>query len=132
MEQGRAAAEKQDLAGAYGYFKQIEVEYPASEENAQAYYWAVACFQPLYNQYRHTDRTSIWVASEPMFLYGWLSQRIVRGDGEKAARALFLGMPWSFYQGFQAYAEGRPELAGYRVVAEKDNGIIEMVELKQP
>ncbi len=132
IEEGKAAVDKQDLPTAYERFKQVEVDYPESDESGEAYYRALACFQPLYNQHRHTDRSSVWVASEPTFLYGWLARRIAVGDGEEAARALFLRMPWSFYQGFQAYAEGRPELAAYRIVAEEDNGIIEMVELKRP
>jgi len=130
VEEGKAAVDRQDLPAAYELFKQVQLEHPDSAENQEAWHYAVAIFQRKYQANRHDNRSSPWVAQEPEFLYGWLGHRLDRGDGARAARILFMGMPWSFYQGYLRYAEAHPELAGWRVVAEEDNGIIEKVELE--
>lgn len=129
LARGKTAVEKGELLEAYAIFKRIEREYPDSEENHEAWHYAVAIFQRKYQELRHKDPRSPWVSEEPEFLYGWLVHRVARGDGDKAARILFRGMPWSLYQAYLAWAEGRPETAGWRIVAEEDNGIIEKVEI---
>ena len=50
FEQGKAAAERGDPEAAYRHFKQLYLEHPDSEVTQEAYVWAVASLQALYQR----------------------------------------------------------------------------------
>lgn len=125
--EAKAAVDAKDLPTAYERLKQIEVRYPGSDESRNAFPKAAALLRALYFKNRSTDPNSIWVTSEPQFMFGWLATYFREGSPEAAANAFFVGFPVGTLRDFEAFGKDRPEVAPWRIRAQDDNGIIESV-----
>jgi hypothetical protein len=125
--EAKAAFDAKDLPTAYERLKQIEVRYPGSAESRNAFPKAAAVLRSLYFKNRSTDPNSIWVTSEPEFMFGWLATYFREGSPEAAANAFFVGFSVGTLRSFEVYAKGHPELAQWSIRAQDDNGIIESV-----
>jgi hypothetical protein len=124
----RAIDEKKDAALAYRYLALLEVFHPDGPESREAFPLAAALFRRLYRQNRYAHPDSIWLTSEPVFMFQWL-ERFFGGDafpGDQA-RALFVGMPYPLFVQFSEYAKQRAELSGWLLHGSEDDGVIDAV-----
>lgn len=128
----RQQADEASKAGnpdlAYRYLALIQILHPDTPESAEAFPEAVRLFKHLYNRERklaHYD--SIWVTSEPYFVFRWLEQ-FSRGEfPQEQMNLLFLRSRSSLFQSFLAYARDRAAFRRWDIRARDDNGIIESV-----
>lgn len=113
---------------AYRYLALIQVTHPDSPESAEAFPEAARLFKHLYNRemmLSHFD--SIWVTSEPYFVFRWLEQFSAQGFPQEQMNLLFLRSRSSLFQQFLGYAGQRAAFRRWIIRAQDDNGIIESV-----
>ena len=130
-EAGDAAVEDGDLEMAYRYVALLRTLHPESAEAQDLYPAAAKLFKRGYFRHRIKHPESVWVNSEPAFMFQWLASFFEEG-GEKFPQEqvdlLFLGMPYNVWEEFERYAEGRRRLFAYwRLQATADDGRIESV-----
>jgi hypothetical protein len=85
---------------------------------------AATLFQKAYFKHRYTQPNSVWLTSEPVFMFQWLARFYGETSPQPQAMQLFVGMPYGIFREFTDYAAKHPELSGWALKAEKDNGII--------
>ncbi len=128
--EGDAALDRGDLEQAYLRFAEVPRLHPESPRSAEAFPLAARIYYKLFFRYRYQEVKPEWLAEQPAFLFDWLGARLEEGGGEDDVKALFLGMPWSHYQDYEAYARSHPDLARWGIRAVEDNGIIESVKVE--
>ena len=131
LEEAKAAGKAKDMETAYARLKQIEIRYPGSPESREAFPLAAASLRVLYFQHRLNEPNSVWVTSEPDFLFDWFATYFRDGSPEAAANALFVGFDYGIFRRFEAFAKSRPDLAPWLLRAQDDNGIIEAVTVER-
>lgn len=130
LDEAKAAVERRDLPAAWAELSGIRRRHPDSAAAREAFPLAAAVFQRLYFRER-LDRHSTWMQTEPAFMLDWFAS-FFAGDAfpEVQARALFVGMPYGYFQEYLALAATRPALARFDTSAREDNGIIEGVDAR--
>lgn len=128
LEQAREAIERKEFDTAYRDLAEIRKRYPGSAESREAFPLAAGIFKSSYLRQRHTQPDSPFVRSEPGFMLDWFAAFLAGPDFPQAeAEALFVGMPYGYFREYLALAESRPELSGWAIRAQDDNGIIETI-----
>lgn len=123
-----AALEAGDADLAYRYLALIHALHPGSPEDAAAFPIAVRLFKRAYDRHRITDPGSIWVGSEPAFVFQWVGSYFGPAAFPQAeVNALLLGMPHGFFRDFEAFAARQPAMRAWTIEVEDDNGIIRSV-----
>jgi hypothetical protein len=128
-EQADAALEDGDLALAYRYLALIETLHPGSPESHELFPAAAKLFKRIYLRERIARPDSIWMTSEPIFMFHWLVA-FFSDDGEfpkQQVATLFIGMPLTFFDDFMVFAKPRPQLARWQIRAKEDDGRIESI-----
>jgi len=128
VEQAHAALARGDLETAYHHLALVHALHPDSAESREVFRLAARCF--VESHFRHrTEPGSIWVSSEPVFMYRWLEQFFLDAEEFPQAQveALFIGMHYGMFRDFLAHARSRKELSRWVIVARDDNGIIHSV-----
>ncbi len=129
-EQADAALADDDAELAYRYLALIETLHPDSPESRELFPAAAKLFKRAYFRNRISKPDSVWVTSEPSFMFQWLSLffRDAEAFPQQQVDILFLGMPVSLYDGFRDYAKRRPKyLARWEMQVTDDNGRIESI-----
>jgi len=128
-EQADAALEKDDLELAYRYLALIETLHPDSAESRELFPVAAKLFKRAYFRNRIAHPNSVWLTSEPVFMFQWLATFFEdEGDFPKQQVAtLFIGMPLTFYDDFASFAKTRPSLSRWQMRAKEDDGRIEAI-----
>jgi hypothetical protein len=129
LHEARSAYEARDFETAYWRAKQLETEHPDSPDSYQAFVIACGSLKLLHHRHRYAQPDSVWVTSEPEYLFGWLAKYLDSEAASEAANVLFVGLPFQVFRDFQAYARSHPELAPIVLRAEDDNGIIQNVTI---
>ena len=127
LDEANAAIDARDYPTAYGLLKRIALEYPDSPESAEAFPLAAGCLKVLYHHDRYRQPDSVWITSEPRFMFEWLTRYFEAGSPELAVSALFVGCPYNVLREFEEYAKGNPYVSQWVIRAEDDNGIIRSV-----
>ena len=125
LERGRAAFTAQNNELAYRYFALVHQLHPKSKEDEKAFEYAMTVYRIFYvaNRYRHPD--SIWITSEPTFLFQWFETFVSDKDFPKLqAQFLLQGGTYTFAQLFLEHAEHRPKLAAWRIEVDADDGYV--------
>ena len=128
-EQADAALEHDDLELAYRYLALIETLHPASPESRELFPAAAKLFKRAYFRNRIAHPNSLWLTSEPVFMFQWLATffQDEKDFPEQQVATLFIGMPLTFYDEFAAYAKDRPTLSRWQIRAKEDDGKIESI-----
>jgi len=126
-EQAEVELEAKNYELAYRYLALIETLHPESRESAEVFPVAAALFQKAYFAHRYTQPDSVWLTSEPGFMFQWLARFFGNESPQPQAEALFVGMPYGIFRAFTEHAARRPDLSGWILRAEKDNGIIRAI-----
>ncbi len=124
LEQAARASQQGDVDAAYARLRQIAIEFPDSPEASKAFLLAAGIVKQEYFRHRLADPSSRWVTEEPRFMFTWLAHFYRDGFPAEPVNALLRGFPVPVFREFEAYAETRPELARYRLHAERDNGLV--------
>lgn len=124
FQEAVAASQQGEFDAAYTRLRQLATEFPGSPEAAKAFPLAAGIVKQEYFRHRLTDPSSRWVTSEPQFMFSWLARYYVDGFPAEQVNALLRGFPVPVFQEFEAYAQTRPELARFRLHAERDNGLV--------
>ncbi len=127
----RAVAELKQNQPERGYrsLALIHIQYPQSEPDREVFVLAARVFQRSYFRHR-AEPGSVWVGSEPQFMFGWLAQFFREGDEfpQRQVDALFLGMHYGMFRDFLAWAKENaaqpPGLSRWVLSAGKDDGIV--------
>ena len=118
----------------YRHLALIHILYPESEQDPEAFTLAARVFRK--NHFRNrTQAGSVWVTTEPQFMFGWLASFFPAPSSKETGdfpqhqvNAMFLGMHYGMFRDFVAYAAAhapdRPELSRWAIRAEDDNGIV--------
>jgi hypothetical protein len=125
-ERADAALRKRDLELGYRYLALIHILHPESDENHEQFPLAARVFRR--NHLRHrSELGSVWVTSEPRFMFGWLGQfcREQEDFPRREMELFFIGMHYGMFRDYLAYAKTSADLSRWTVSAEEDNGIIE-------
>jgi hypothetical protein len=132
----RAAADEalshDDYALAYRYLSLIEIFSPDGADARELYPAAAKLFKTAYLRSRVKGKDSVWVTSEPVFMFQWLA-RFFSDDGEfpqQQVDLLFARMPITLLDDFKAFAKPRPHLARWDLHATDDDGRIETITAK--
>ena len=123
-EQADAALADGNLELAYRYLALIETLHPDSAESRELFPAAAKLFKQAFFRNRISHPDSIWLTSEPVFMFQWLAI-FFQGEGdfpEQQVATLFVGMPLSFYDDFAAFAKQRPALSRWQMRAKEDDG----------
>jgi len=123
-EQARVALQAKNFELAYRYLALIETLHRESHESDEVFPLAAALFQKAYFKHRFTQPNSVWMTSEPVFMFQWLARFFQDASPQPQAAALFVGMPYGFFREFADHAAKHPELSRWVLRVEKDNGII--------
>jgi len=130
-EVGDAAVKNGDYEMAYRYVALLQTLHPESAEAQDLYPAAAKLFKRAYLRNRIKHPKSVWVNSEPAFMFQWLASFFEEGGEtfpQEQADLLFLGMPYNVWEEFERYAEGRRKLFAYwQLQATADDGKIESV-----
>ena len=120
-----AALGNRDFETAFAWLALVRTLYPGSAESRDVFPTAARVFQKAHLAHR-TEPGSIWITSEPRFMFDWLASFFEDGAPfpQSQADAFFLGMHYGMFRDFLAWAQQRPDLARWQLVAEKDNGWI--------
>jgi hypothetical protein len=130
--QADAALAEKNLEVAYRYLAWIEALHPESPESTEAFPLTARLFKTLYHRNRYTRPDSIWLTSEPVFLFQWLARYFGNDDfPREQAQALFVGLPYGFFREFVAFSESQPNLRGWTLSAEEDNGIVTAISARR-
>jgi len=121
-----------DHMRAYRYLALSHQLHPDGPDDDQAFLLAALLFKRLWFSVRFTQPDSIWHVSEPYFMFQWLTDFFEPDAPFPRAYVgtLLAGLPSSFYRKFEVFAQEyeRPEsLKRWRLVAEDDNGIVQVV-----
>lgn len=130
----RAVAELRagQLEMGYRYLALVHVQDPHGEKDREAFLLATRVFRKLHFRHR-TEADSVWVRSQPRFMFAWLAGFFRGRDGfpQDEMNAMFLGMHYQMFRDFLAWAKQRaneePDLVRWTITAEKDDGRIESV-----
>jgi len=123
-QHGDAARAANDLHLAYRYYALVHLLHPESEEDAEVFPWAVAIFKYFYNRNREVDPQSIWLNSEPLFVFEWLEGFYGDDFPEREVMILLGRLPHPFAMRYIEFARQRPASAGWMIELEDDNGEI--------
>jgi hypothetical protein len=121
-EFGEAALLANDFELAYGYLSLIHLLHPQSDEDRAAFPWAAAAFRGAYEKHRFRNRDSVWVTSEPIFVFTWLETFFAEGYPAKQVDSALRGAPHDLTVRFVEFAKSRRALAGWSFETEADNG----------
>lgn len=124
LDDAKAAMAKNDPVTAYGLLKRIATEYPDRPESREAFPLAADCLKALYYAHRVPDPESVWVTSEPEFMFHWLARYFNGAFPEQEANALFAGLSYEVFARFLHFAKSDPKLSRWKLTAEDDNGIV--------
>jgi hypothetical protein len=128
-----AITKEKKLEKAYRYLTAIHALYPQSPEDSKAYAYAAGIFKRQYFRTRHTEPDSVWLKTEPVFLFHWLATFFSENRfPQKEVEDLLIGMPMSFLEEFNAYLSLNPRLSPWMIAAEEDNGRIEGIRASNP
>jgi hypothetical protein len=127
LDEAKTAIDQHDQKAAYLLLKQIATEFPDSSESLEAFPMAADCLKALYFKNRLSDPASVWVTSEPDFMFEWLARYFSDGFPEEAANTLLAGFPGSVFRRFEEFAKTRPQLSQWAIQAHDDNGIVQSV-----
>lgn len=128
VEEARAAYDVGDYVKGYQEFALIHELHPESPENRQVFRLAARLFVGFVRLHR-IEPKSIWLTSEPRFMFGWFEQFVREGKDfpQEQATALFRGLDYGMFREYLAFAKTRPDLSAWQISVEKDDGIIEAV-----
>lgn len=114
---------------AYRYLALIQTLHPQSADARELFPAAAKLFKRLYFANRIARPDSVWLVSEPVFMFQWLATYFQGSDSfpEAQMATLFVGMPLPFYDDFAAFAKTRPALARWQMQARADDGRVEAV-----
>jgi hypothetical protein len=127
LAQGRAALEQKQPELAYRYLALLQTLHPGSPESQEAFPLAASLFKGAYRLHRYSDPDSVWLTSEPVFMFQWLARFFEGEFPQEQMEALFTGMNYGLVRDFSAFAASRPKLAQWELQVEKDNGIVESI-----
>lgn len=130
LEQARYELETtKNLPKAYRYLADLHALHSESPEDAEAFSMAASLFQRLYFQNRHSHPDSIWMTSEPIFMFQWLASFCDDDSfSQSHLDSLFRGMPYDFSRDFTAFTLRSHKLSRWTLRVQEDNGIIESVD----
>ncbi len=128
-ERADLALEQRDGELAYRSLALLATLHPESAESREAFRAAARLFKQAYFQNRFSRPDSVWLSSEPAFMFQWLARFLQDPEVFPQAEldALFLGMPYSFFGDFTAFAAPRPGLSRWVLRVEEDNGRIQSI-----
>ena len=129
-EQADAALADDDSELAYRYLALIEALHPESAESRELFPAAAKLFKRAYFGNRISQPNSVWLTSEPAFMFHWLSFffRDEEAFPQPQVDTLFVGMPVTLYDEFNIYAKNRPKyFSRWEMRVTDDNGRIESV-----
>jgi hypothetical protein len=128
LAQGRTELGEKRFAQAYETFHEIRATYPHSPEAADAFPLAAQAFQGMYARTRFTA-DSRWSTTETRFMFEWL-ETYFGGDEfpQISFQRLVQGMPYEFFEQYEAFAASRPNLARWHLEVTKDNGLVDTIE----
>jgi hypothetical protein len=132
LEQAKLALGREEEELAYRFLALLQALHPDSPEAADSFLTATALFRSAYFRNRLVDERSIWVLSEPYFLYQWLARHWGDEDPREKLEALFLGMPFNVFDNFRTFASRHPNIVHWRFEATKDNGIVQTITVEPP
>jgi hypothetical protein len=129
LEEARTSSQQGDLETAYWHLKRIRTDFPESPESDEAFLRAAYLWKKLWFRDRYVQPDSVWRTSETGFLFEWLASFFDGAEGfpQRQVDALLRSLPFNVYQDFAAYAKTHPELSGWVLHVEEDNGRIRSV-----
>jgi hypothetical protein len=129
-EHADAALREDDPELAYRYLALLQTLHPDSAESRELYPAAAKLFKQAYFRNRISKPSSVWLTSEPAFMFQWLAS-FFRGAQEfpqEQVDLLFVGMPLPVFQEFESFARSRPAVFDrWQLRAAEDDGKIEAV-----
>jgi len=131
FSEARAAFTQEDYETAYRHAKQLDAQYPKSAEKDDAFSIAAQSLKVLYYRDQFTQPDSVWVASEPQFMFAWVASYSQGDFPTDAANALLAGLPYGVFHRFQAFARTHPDLSQWSLRAKDDNGIVHSVSTER-
>jgi hypothetical protein len=129
-EQADVALADDDSELAYRYLALIETLHPESMESRELFPAAAKLFKRAYFRNRISKPDSVWLTSEPAFMFQWLSLffRDAEAFPQQQVDILFVGMPVSLYEEFHDFAKRRPKyFAHWEMRVTDDNGRIDSI-----
>ncbi len=132
--QAMAALEAKQPELAYRYFALLRSLHPESRLTRERFPFAVSLFRLSFQRDRYANPPTPWTTTEPEFMFDWLAAIFAaRAETDEPfpqdeTQRLFLGQPRDFFERFEAWGRDQPELRGWRILYEEDNGRLEKIE----
>lgn len=129
-EQADVALAGDDSELAYRYLALIETLHPESTESRELFPAAAKLFKRAYFRNRISKPDSVWLTSEPAFMFQWLSLffRGAEAFPQQQLDTLFVGMPVTLYDEFREYTKRHPKyFAHWEMRVTDDDGRIESI-----
>ena len=128
LAQAKADLKLRRFEPAYGDLRAIRETYPRSPEAVDAFALAAQAFHAMYAKNRYQP-DSPWTTAETRFMFEWL-ETFFGGDEfpQVSVERLVQGMPYAFFEQYEAFASTRPKLARWRLSVTRDNGLIDAIE----
>ena len=131
LRDARESVERRDLDAAWRSLVRVHREHPSSEHDAEAFALAAHVFRAHYDRDRILAPDSPWATTEAHYMLEWLGSFLSKPEPPRAqARALFLGTSYGYFREYLNYLETRETPALWTIRVEKDNGIIQAVEVE--
>ena len=128
LELGDRSLARRELSRAYCYYALLRTLHPRHAETRAAFEGAAVIAKTMFLRVRYADAQSIWLTSEPEFLFAWFEDLCANGAfPQQAAEALLRGMPRPHGDRLNAYLAASPARIGWRVEVADDNGLIDEV-----
>jgi hypothetical protein len=127
-ELGERQLAARDLPRSYCYFALLRTLHPERAETAEAFETAAVIAKTLFLRVRYAEPQSMWLTSEPEFLFAWFEDLCASGAfPQQAAEALLRGLPRPLADRLNAHLAASPARVGWRVEVRDDNGLIDQV-----
>lgn len=131
LENARAAIAKNEVAVAYQLLAAIHALHPDSPEDIEAYPIAASLFVRLYMKKRFSDPGSVWVRSEPTFMFAWLAALFGEEFPRKQVDDLIKGVPYALASDFLAFAKSDPRTRDWEITIREDDGIVDAITARR-
>ena len=112
----------------YRYLASLRALHPEASLDSEVFRNAAILFRRAYFRNRLVKPESVWLTSEPAFLFHWLEGFSDGAFPQEQASYLLTRMPVDFLRRYEAWAQGRPKLGAWTLRFEKDNGIVQSIE----